>query len=60
MTIGVPEVFLGLAVAVYIFILVDRICKCFETCANHRMMSGMYSKMDPLIFKQMIDKMKET
>ena len=60
MTISGTEIFLGLAVAVYIFILVDRVCKCLETCANHKMMAGMYAPMDPKVFQDLINQTKET
>lgn len=53
-------IFLGLAIGVYIFILLDRICKCFEICAQHKMMSGMYTNIDPVIYKQTLEsKLKE-
>ena len=59
MAFGFAEVFLGIAIAIYIYMIVDRICKCFETCNNYKMFSGMYSKMDPLIFKQLTENLKE-
>ena len=60
MQIGVAEVFLGLAIALYIFMLIDRVCKCIEACANHKALAGMYAKMDPILFQQVSNKIKET
>ena len=59
MSIGLTEVFLGLAVAVYIFIIIDRICKAFEKNSEGKILAAMYFKMDPVAFKELVsDKLK--
>ena len=60
MQIGGEIIFLGLAIAVYIYILLSRICQCFETCANHKMMAMMYSTMNPDSLQELFNKAKET
>lgn len=59
MQVGMPEVFLGLAVAIYIFMLLDRVCKCVENCSRNNMMKIVYANMDPVILQQTLASSKE-
>ena len=59
MGIGMSEVFLGLAVALYIFVLIDRICKCFENCSQQKAIGNAYTKINPETIKLLVEKMKE-
>ena len=59
MSFGIAEVFLGLAVALYIYMLLDRICKCFESCSQQKAIGNAYAKINPDIFKSILEKMKE-
>ena len=57
MTIGIPEVLLLFGLMVYIYMLVDRICKCAEQCSLNKSMSNVYSKVD---FSSLNDLIKST
>lgn len=51
-------VFLGLVVAVYIFIIVDRICKCFEHCSMNKSFGNLYSKINGEQIKSILEAKK--
>lgn len=59
MSFGIPEVFLGLAIGVYIYILIDRVCKSFEQCSLNKSMGSVYSKLSPNWLNDLIKKKVE-
>ena len=59
MEFGMAEVFLGLAVAVYIYMIIDRICRCFENCSQQKAIGNAYAKINPDTIKTLVEKMKE-
>lgn len=46
MNIGIPEVLLLFALLVYIYMLIDRVCKCAEQCSLNKSLSTVYGKLN--------------
>ena len=60
MSIGLPEVFLLLALLVYVYMLIDRICRCAEQCSLNKSMGSVYSKVSPNWLSDLITKKIKT
>ena len=60
MKFGIPDVILLAAVALYLLIVIDRICKCFEQCSMNKSLGKVYGKIDPNLIKDLIESKKET
>lgn len=54
MSIGIPEVFLGVAICIYIWILINRICNCFEQCSLNKSMGEAYKILGADVLRSMI------
>ena len=46
LALGIPEVLIGFALLVYIYMLVDRICKSCEQCSMNKSFGNLYSKIN--------------
>jgi hypothetical protein len=60
MRFSIPEVILLVAAALYLLMVIDRICKCFEQCSMYRSLGKVYGKIDPNLIKDLIESKKET
>ena len=60
MRFSIPEVILLVAAALYLLMVIDRICKCFEQCSLNRSLGKVYGKIDPNMIKDLIESKKET
>lgn len=60
MRFSTPEIILLVAAALYLLMVIDRICKCFEQCAMNRSLGKVYGKIDPNLIKDLIESKKET
>jgi len=59
MSIGIADIFLLIAVGVYIFVIVDRICKACEQCSLNKSLGNAYSQINPNILNDVLKKKVE-
>lgn len=49
-------IFFGLIVGLYVFVVIDRICKCFENCAMSKATTTAYQKLSPEFLAGILEK----
>jgi len=60
MRLSTPEIILLVAAAIYVLMVIDRICKCFEQCSLNKSMGNAYKNLDANILHTMLRNKKET